>query len=302
MFKKLLVPLDGSELAEQALAPALTIARSAHGEVILFRVPVMETMLVSAPLPTGVGVLWPTQSLERSRSEAHNYLKALQDDYQQPDLTVRTHMAEGDVASQIVDTAQTAGVDLLVMSTHGYSGVTRWLLGSTAEKVLRSAPCPTLIVRNEAPLRRMLIPLDGSALAEQALPQALALAGVLNCQVVLLRVVAPVRVEVVEGVLVEPGLANRMQDDAYVEADKYLKRITETYARPGLILHAEVRTGPPADQILAFAEAAPSDVIAMATHGRTGLRRWVYGSVTEKVLRTAHGSMLVVRPPAQALK
>lgn len=301
MFKKLLVPLDGSELAEQALTPALSIARSAQGEVILFRVPVMETMLVSAPIPTGVGVLWPAQSLQRSRSEVHDYLKALQHDYQQPGLTVRTHMAEGDVASQIVDTAQTAGADLLVMSTHGYSGVTRWLLGSTAEKVLRSAPCPTLIVRNEAPLRRMLIPLDGSALAEQALSPALALAGIFHSQVVLLRVVAPVRAEVVEGVLVDPSLAARMQDEAYVEADKYLKGICEKYARPGLVLHAEVRTGSAAEQILAFAEAAPSDVIAMATHGRTGLRRWVYGSVTEKILRTARCSMLVVRPPAQAL-
>jgi nucleotide-binding universal stress UspA family protein len=302
MFKKIVVPLDGSELAEQALAPALTLGRRARGDVIFLRVPVMETIFVPAPMPTGLGLLWPDQSLERSRAAAHDYLKGLQTAHHPPGVTIRTHLAEGDVASVIVDTAATAQADLLVMSTHGYSGVTRWLLGSVTEKVLRHAPCPVFVVRSTAPHRKMVVPLDGSPLAEGALAPALEIAEALGCRVTFLRVVPFIRTEVAHTLeLNEPGLSQRWQDELRAEAERYLEQIIKTHARPGLSLAADVLVGAPADQILNLAEMQSADVIATATHGRTGLRRWVYGSVAEKVLRSARCSMLVVRAPVQAL-
>lgn len=138
MFKRILVPLDGSSLAEQALKPALALARRSGGQILLLRIPAFQQAIV--PDPAGQALVWPEIDGENSRIEAADYLRNIQ--RINPQITMRTLVIDGDEASTIIDTAQEQDVNLIVMSTHGYSGFTRWMLGSVTEKVLRQAPAP----------------------------------------------------------------------------------------------------------------------------------------------------------------
>jgi nucleotide-binding universal stress UspA family protein len=296
MFHKILVPLDGSELAERALEPALALAQAAGSEIILLNVPVLEHMLV--PAPAGYGLLLPEQSVELSRIEAYNYLQSIRQSWSHPDIKVTAKVIEGDEAGVIVDTADDLEVDLIVMSTHGRTGLTRWVLGSITERVLHSAPCPVLVVRSADPLTRVLITLDGSELAEKAIEPGLELARCLGSQVTLLRVVPDMDFDASDASYlddVEDGLSRRLQEEAELDGESYLDHVVDRHNGP-LPTRTALWIGSPAQSILDYAELHDTNLIVMATHGRTGLGRWVYGSVTEKILRSGRYSMLVVRP------
>jgi nucleotide-binding universal stress UspA family protein len=297
MFHKILVPLDGSELAERALEPALVLAQQANSEIILLNVPVLEKMLV--PTPAGYGLLLPEQSIELSCIEARNYLENIRQNWAYPNIKMSLRVVEGDEASVIADTAASEGVDLIVMSTHGRTGLSRWVLGSVTERVLHSASCPVLVIRSADPLSRVLITLDGSELAQTALQPGLEVAQRLGSQVTILRVVPDLEFDPADMAYldeIEVGLAHRLRDIVEEESERYLDKVAESHS-PDLNIQTSLWIGPPAQSILDFADLHDTNLIVMATHGRTGLRRWVYGSVTEKVLRAAKCSMLVVPPP-----
>jgi nucleotide-binding universal stress UspA family protein len=289
MFNKILVPLDGSPLSERALPPALALGRQPDTAVLLARVPTGE----DAP------IMADDCRPDQARRDAQVYLDTLRLNHLQPGLNLRTRLMDGDAASAIVDTAAAEGVDLIVMSTHGYSGVTRWLLGSVTEKVLRTAPCPVLAIRISRPIQHLAITLDGSELSERALAPGLELAQRLHAAVTLLRSVPHAKID---GTLdeTEHGLSRRLQQDLIDDAAAYLTARSARHAQSGLTIKTEVRVGPAADNICEFVEAYGTDLIVMATHGRTGLQRWVYGSVAEKVLRSVNTSLLVCRPARTA--
>ena len=303
MFNKVIVPLDGSELAERALPSALQLGARHEAEVVLLRVSVPEKVLVpDTHVAGGYGLLWPDQSLEQSRAEAEEYLRALSRARVSPGQPVRLEVVEGSVAEEILEAAAREHADLIVMSSHGYSGVTRWVLGSIAEKVLPAAPCPVLVLRGERPLRRFLVPLDGSELSERALTPALAAAAVLGAEVTLLRVLTPVPAAEKEQLDTrERGLGERLEGEIRQAAEESLRAALARRPTPGVTVRLAVEYGPAAETILQYAETHHMDVIAMSTHGRAGLSRWLYGSVTEKVLHGGRHSMLVVRPQAPRL-
>jgi nucleotide-binding universal stress UspA family protein len=177
------------------------------------------------------------------------------------------------------------------------------MLGSVTEKVLRGAHCPVLAIRTAEPIRRILVTLDGSDLSEQALKPALTLAECLGAEVGLLRVVRVITEYTLRDLENrEHGLGLRVQEEIIDEAHDYLRSLIAAHGRPGVKIHTAVRAGSAAQEILDFAQAYAADIIAMSTHGQTGLRRWVYGSITEKVLRGSHRSMLVIRPVNDQLK
>ncbi len=291
MITKILDPLDGSQLSECALEPAVTLARQPGAEMLLVRVPVADTFGFTISEARQIELRYETQ----------DYLETICEANKQPGLIMHTQLIEGDVAGAIVDTAASEQADLIIMSTHGYSGLTRWVLGSVTEKVLRSAPCPVLAVRAVRQIRKILITLDGSDLAEDALEPGLSLAQGLGAEISLLRVVPHLTPDT-KLEEVERGLSRRSQNDLIDEAKEYLQARVARYARSGLEIKADVRTGSVADNILEYVEVFGIDLIGMATHGRTGLKRWVYGSVTAKVLRGASCSMLVIRPTEAELK
>lgn len=297
MFKNILVPLDGSALSERALAPALTIGEQDGGQVTLMRTPVVEVALVPTVEFLGnYSLRGLDQAVEKARQDARDYLGNLERVHARPNLRLRTEIVEGDPAEAILSVAASKNIDLIVMSTHGYSGITRWIMGSVTERILTNAPCPVLVIRSETPLQRMLIPLDGSPLSEKALEPALDVATAFNAAVTLFRAVKEVPSQHVEELEdVEHGLGLRVQDELTEESLNYLHAVAAAHPRPGA--HTAVRSGPAPSAILSYAEVHGIDVVAMATHGRTGAQRWVYGSVTEKVLHNSSGfAMLIVRP------
>jgi nucleotide-binding universal stress UspA family protein len=172
------------------------------------------------------------------------------------------------------------------------------MLGSVTERVLRGSPCPVLVVREAISFCKALIPLDGSPLAESALQPGLALAQVLGCHVTLLRADQGEELGSVEQGLLQMADAGACQELAEQSDDRlnyYLECLARQHRSSELTIDTIVLQGKPAEAILAHAESEAIDLIIMATHGRTGLSRWVYGSVTEKVLRQADRAMLIVR-------
>lgn len=304
MFQKILVPLDGSELAERALRPACQLAQDAKGELLLLSVPFLKHAF-SVEESTGVATLLPHQSVDQTGGELKSYLTELCEGHKHPDMGISTCVREGDEASVIVDTAAAEDVDLIMMSTHGRTGFSRWYLGSVTERVLRSSPCPVLVVRDKRPFSRILITLDGSLLSERALLPGFTLARCFKSLVTLLQVSQP---EVLDPVLVdeleaaEPGLGRQAQEDYNFRVQRYLKTVADRHRH---LIYGGVRTlvvpGPVAEAILETIEAQRIDLVVLATHGRTGLRRWVMGSIAEKVVRHAECSAMIVRPPKEAL-
>ncbi|HRQ42641.1 MAG TPA: universal stress protein [Chloroflexota bacterium] len=300
MFKKILVPLDGSELAEWALTPALALAKATQGEVILLRsmIPVYTTMPMVADEYSWV---WPDYAREQGRAETRTYLEDIARTHSHPSITLHPMAVEGDAAGMIVDTAVAEDIDLIVMSTHGWSGFKKWLLGSVTERVLHSVSCPVLAVRSSQPIRRMLITLDGSPLAEKAVAPALAVAAGLEAKVVLLHVNEPIIPGYESTFQFEWSVAEDQQQQLHHErqgqAETYLNSVAHQYGRDDVEMQQMVISGAPVETILEFMRLHSMDLVAMSTHGRSGLRRWLYGSVTAKVMRGSESHMLIVRPP-----
>lgn len=304
MFRKIMVPLDGSELAENALEPAVSLAEKTDGKILLLSAAVHDLALArSRP---GLGMEIVDELATHSRERLGVYLASVRKAHEDSPVAFELKVEEGDAASAIVDTAAAEEVDLIVMSTHGRSGISLWLMGSVTERVLRSAPCPVLAVHDEQFFEHILITLDGSELSERALEPGVAVARLLGGRVTLLSVEPPEEVE--PGLfsdleMAEAGLGEKVRDQSYQRTESYLQRMA---GRCSESLDREVdiapRTGAVAPAILDYIDYKEVDLVVMATHGRTGLRRWVYGSVTEKVLRKARCATLIVRPAEVAAR
>lgn len=303
MFKKIIVPLDGSEISECALSPAHQIAISEHAQLVLLSVPQLQHAFVQER--GGLGFLLPHQSLELSRKELTNYLEDICQSDRLGDVSRQAMVLDGDSATVIVDTAVSEKADLIVMSTHGRSGFTRWVMGSVAEKVLRGAQCPVLVVRHEKPIKRLLITVDGSELAEEAVEPGFKLAEHFNSEVTLLNVIEmPIDVG---GALAErsrliSGYSEEHRKLLRQHSEKYLESLVKN--RPPINLDVQcavVESNLVAEGILNFAANKETDLIVMTTHGYTGLKRWAYGSVTEKVIHDAKCGLFIVHLPNNKL-
>lgn len=143
MYAKLLVPLDGSELAEAALPHAEQVAHHFSAEIILLRVVVSPYAVVAPDLVLAT----PGLNMAELAAHAQRYLDQVADRLRDRGLNVRTVVTEGPVAEVIIEHAEALGTDLIVMSTHGRGGISRWVYGSVAERVLQGAPCPVLLIR-----------------------------------------------------------------------------------------------------------------------------------------------------------
>jgi nucleotide-binding universal stress UspA family protein len=312
MYRSLLVPLDGSTFSEQALPLALGIARRSGAGITLLH--------VQAPLASiyAENPLFSYDNLEeqlRSRQRAHDqgYLnsvsKRLADD---ADVHVTTALFEGNVAAGIRTEVERTGAGLVVMTTHGRGPVGRFWLGSVADELIRTLDVPLLLVRpdeeaaaaaKEPSLRRILVPLDGSKLAEGVLEQAVTLGNLEGAEYTLLRVISPVvRVNYLpEGpTLGQMAMAlidrvQTLQEEVRKQARDYLEGVARRLRKRGLAVSTRVVVDDdPAAAILQT--AADFDLIAIETHGRRGLKRLFLGSVANKVLRSTALPMLVDRP------
>jgi nucleotide-binding universal stress UspA family protein len=292
--------LDGSPLAEQALSCAVTLAQGLAEELVL---------LHAIPTPSdakdlGDNAMGASDLLERLEEEADKYLGEVTARVRLTGLAVQPVVRHGPAADVIVDYAEQMGVRKIVMATHGYSGIKRWTHGSVAERVLQAASVPVLMVRAQekkaeasqklTQCRRILVPLDGSVMAEEVLPPVRSVAKAVGAEIFLFQVAIdqPARMFGIDWLYLPPEGEFEEEEQ---RAKAYLDRVARPLREEEIQVFTGTRIGPVAESIVEFAEDNKIDLIAMCTHGRTGLARWALGSVADRVLRAGGLPILLVR-------
>jgi len=292
VYQTLLVPLDGSEAAEIVVPYVAYIGAKLGSNVIL--------VTVSESAHPDLDHLYRTY-LEQIRERVRILLKSR--GIEEPSR-VSSSVLLGNPADQILSYADESGADLVIMASRGSSGHGPWLLGSIAAKVLRASLKPVLLIR--APIdssaegqgkifRRILVPLDGSPAGEAALPYVQAIAKALDAELVLYDALEPVTTLAAYGAGASVAIPQSYFESVKDSASVYLESVRKRLSQQGIVATTEVQDGRPADLILEYAQSKDIDMIAMSTHGRSGVGRWVFGSVTDKVLHSGDTPVLVVR-------
>jgi nucleotide-binding universal stress UspA family protein len=300
MYNRILIPLDGSALSESVLPSARSLLQALKVPAELLQVldPELLSIYVNPAHDRSL-----TRVEKDMRRQALEYLEPLASSLPEPGA-VTCSVEVGTPAEVIVKKAGADPTTLIAMATHGRSGFQRWLLGSVAYKVSLLTANPLLLARPDggsagvgvAPLRAVVVPLDGSALAERALPHAQALAKKMNLDVVLLRAYAlpPVAYYTSEGYV--PDVDDLMAEGRE-NAGRYLDQIRERVQSEGI---ARVSTllleGDAAGNIIEIAKQRPGHLVVLCTHGRSGFSRWVLGSVAGRVIHESGVALLVIPP------
>lgn len=291
-----LVPLDGSELAEQALAVGASRAREAGATLHLVSV---HEPLPALAMPPDLPVAMPELE-EQFRENLANYLESVATVARAGLSTpVVTCLLTGTAAAALSEYAQSHAVNLVVMTTHGRGGLSRWWLGSVTDRMLRRLEVPVLVLHpREVPqpseFRRILVALDG-VIEEPVVGAAVALAGrATTARYVFTRVVEPT-IPVLSGLAARPGhLPPNWNEAREIEARNYLARLTDRLRAEGLDATWQVLVGRGiAAQVLELADAMDADCIVAGTHGARGMERLMLGSVADKIVRGAKVPVLV---------
>jgi nucleotide-binding universal stress UspA family protein len=301
MFRKILVPLDRSDLSEQALGRAAEIARAAQGE--------LDLVLVHQPFPFG-GFDEPPWNSPAWNAD-HQYLEMIAAEFASGADVVATHtILKGDAADMISSRADEIGADLIVMTSHGRTGLSRAWLGSVADRVLRRSGVPVLLLRPDEgrsrvdarrePFKHLLLAIDGSPESVTIIPPAVQLAQLTGARVTLLRVVRPIPLIVPEygiPVTAPPIVPDEaVMQQVVEEARAHLVALAARSSENGVSVDAQIVVNDHvARAILDFAAAQGVDAIAMTTRGR-GASRVLVGSTADKVLRATNVPLLVARP------
>jgi nucleotide-binding universal stress UspA family protein len=298
-FRRIVVPLDGSPVAERALPYAEDLARLLG--VPLHFVRVTDPLHPGSPLANllAIDALTLEVWLEGERAAARDYLAQQQGALQARGLHITVEHLEGPPADAVL--AATQPGDLLVMATHGRGGPARWFMGSTAESIVRRSPVPVFVIRADASapsapaLRRIVVPVDGSATAEQALPIARDLATRLQIPVHLVTVI-DVPGGAALNIAVAAVTAERLEETLIAlltEAERDLAHACDELGGTGLEVTTDVLHGEPGRAITNAAQ--PGDLIVMTTHGRSGTSRLLLGSVAEAAVRRSMVPVLLMR-------
>jgi len=320
MFERILVPLDGSRRAEQALPLAARLARASGGTVVLLRAVNLPDVLVSyaalEPIPID-------KDLEAALEEARNYLNGIATGSSLAGIHTQTEVLMGQAAASILSVVNVQHLDLIVLCSHGYRGMKRWIMGSVAEKVAHHSPVPVLVLREGGPLPvdphpdagrpwHVLVPLDGSGRAQAAIAPAAQVSAALSAPgrgaLHLTRVV----------VRPDPDEIGHHTREAIIHKAKESLGTTVEQIREGLIAapvgdlglaitwsvtidediaSGIIRVAEDEEGVEGAGVVGRCQMIAMTTHGAHGLPRWVMGSITGRVLHASRLPLLIVRPP-----
>jgi len=298
MLRSILVPVDGSPFGEYGLGQALEIAEKAQAVVHVAMVHVPDTYTEVFPTHS--------QDLEfAAKTREKTYLDDLKSRVAAlSDAKVQYHHLEGIVAETLEEEVAERKIDLIVMSSHGWGYVTRAILGSTTDRLVRRLTVPTLIAHppenfqglaRPKPVRRMLITLDGSELAEKILPPALELGNLWRAEFGLLKIVRPPAHLIGLFTTQKTSQADHeLIEKARDKGVKYLEQIVRSHA---LVASTKLLVHPrPSEAIIGEITAGGWNMVAMATHGRGGVRRLALGSVSDKVMRGSPVPVLIYHP------
>jgi nucleotide-binding universal stress UspA family protein len=301
MYKKMLVPLDGSELAEATLPYAEGLAGRLGADAVLLHV---AGRIDAETLPLHMTYVEHMADVMRNGTDLVRAQSGMQGN-----VKVEAAVVVGYPADEILRYADESKVDFILMSTHGRSGINRWVMGSVADKILHSSSLPVFLVRSGVssqvscdkwPEMTLMVPLDGSGLAEKVLPHVEALAkGGQKVNVVLLRVCEPLATPFITSTRASfnwGSIAKEYLAESRRSAEDYLKGVGERFGNMSIPAKIEVLDGNPAEEIMKYAGQCDSGIIVMATHGRSGVSRATHGSVAQKVLQGASNPILLIRP------
>lgn len=285
MFERIMVPLDGSKVAEQVFPYVAELATAFGSEV------------------TSIGICEPEES--EYGHICHVYMNNQADVLKTKIGTdkVKSVVLSGRPAEEILGYAEKHEVSLVVMASHGRSGIKPWSLGSTVDKVIHKIAAPLLIIRaTEKPaelgktgfFRRILAPLDGSEACETVLPYVTELMEKFGSEISLLQVLASGKhVHTIGGidyVYFKDHDINSMKS----KAKEYLDKVGAKLESIKAIKKCEIKFGDPAEEIVKCAKEKDVQLITLSTHGHSGIERWAYGSVTYKILQTSNKSILLI--------
>jgi nucleotide-binding universal stress UspA family protein len=311
MFQRILVPLDGSELAEHALSVGSRIARSSGASLTLLRV---VNTLDDVTYPYKGAVISLADVVEQDHADADAYLQKVAKGSDLEGIEVVTHVADGNPAQAILSEARTSNADLIVICSHGDTRLKRWMFGSVSLHVARHSAVPVFMLRPGAdgavtlsqattgPVR-IMVPLDGSALAEEILAPASALTKALSAPL-------PGALHLASVVPFFTAETTDELDQVVKAAQEYLVSIEQRLQQKEDTTHLTITSSitvlaDVAHELVEVAETGKSmeevegftcNMIAMATHGRSGILHWMMGSVAERVLASTKLPMLIVRP------
>ena len=283
MIERIFVPLDCSDLAEAVL-------------------PYVERLAMG----TGIKVrLLTVAKDEPDRERANSYLKSKQTQLKKRAVEASISVASDGEAETILSEAEAWEADLIAMSTHGRSGALRWVFGSVADKVIHATNRPLLLVRSapeERPaaikMDRILVPLDGSELSLGVLPYVEGIAAALGASLVLFSAVTPPQTYA-DMEMGAPPAAGLIEDLVSL-TQSFLTEVEKEITARGVKVHSMVTIGYSTSEIVRVAREVEAGLIAIATHGRSGVNRWIMGSVADGVLRRSALPCLIVRPEGLA--
>lgn len=293
MSTRILVPLDGSRLAERALPCATRLGQDLQADLVLLRA-------VSMPPRVRRGADGadpkPSALVNESATRAHDYLQGIAHSLRTANPNVRHVVRYGCPQKAIVDYSAQTDIDQIVMATNNYGSLNCWRNGSVAERVVQGTGAPVLLVpcrepdsgwaREPKSWRRVLVTLDGSKRAEQVLASIAPTSQALDLELILFQVSIAFLFEI------STHAADRM-------AKAYLNLVAERLRNQGIRVSTAVRTGPVVETIVQFAKSNGVDLLAMSTHARTGIARWILGSVAAQVFREGSTPVLLLRAQRQ---
>lgn len=296
MFDKILVPLDGSDLSKAILPYVVQVAKGAGASLVLVSV-IDPSDLDDHRRIANV----PDDALSDAQEHSNNWLSGIADSIKADAVDVHFETVLGRPAEAIAKMAADEGCDLVAMSTHGRSAITRGILGSVTDRIVHTASVPVLTMtpaRAKAysdgrdKLTEVLVALDGSELSELVLPYVEDIALKLSLKVTLVRVISGISAAFVAEHPYEGS--TEVQTALENECNEYLQNHADRLAAKGLEVERIVMRGAPAIQILDLIRQRPHDLVVLATHGRSGINRMIMGSVAEKIIRASNDPILVV--------
>ncbi len=314
MYENIIVPLDGSDASRQVLPYARSIAKTVGATLHLIgvleplnRVDNLSRMgsgAQNAPMSQSELVLsedWRAL-VGGLRREARERLDAAAEETRSRGIETTVELLEGEAAEQIIAAGNRQGESLIAMSTHGRSGIGRWMLGSVTDKVVKHTATPVLIIRaqreeppDDVALSRVVLPLDGSELAERAIPHAVAFANAFGAGITILRSSSPTAYGF--------GYADYYAAQTYTDISSEVLSDVRDYVTSAVgriqgmgVASVEERTpeGNPGAAIIDEVGDDRTKLVVMTTHGRTGVGRWVLGSVTDRVIQHSAGPVMVI--------
>lgn len=275
MLEQIVVPLDGSNTAEMVLPYVTGIASRCGSEVTLLRVSEPNTVMF--------------QEYRSYLEDVATKMRADLISWKASDQTgVEATVPLGSPVTEILRYVNDRNCGLVAIASRGASNQEQWPLGETADRILRGSSCPVLLIRKRIEsrlleekriFRRIMLPLDGSKWGEAAVTLVQTLANALEAEIILFH-----------------STRANTSDERREALSVYFESVARALKEGGSKVTNVVTEGHPADTILDYAGANGVDLIAMSTHGRSGINRWVFGSVTEKVLNAGDTAVLVVRP------